>query len=378
MALVFSISVPVYGMELFLPTALESVRVQKASTLVSFLDASPGGKSQDAAKKYDSLITYRYHRKDDGQSASIQEGWDNTGGDIVAWLNADDYYFPWTLSAVEEAFGRYPDADVIFGHGVNVTPEGDFEMYFPAIDENPSTLLKRCTIVQPACFVRRAAMEKIGGLDKSLVYTMDWDFWIRLYKAGAKFQFLDTPLAAVRIYAGTKTLAGAKQRYEELYSILKANAGVARAFVSLIGCRFYDLQYASRGPLGRALFAIGLAPRRVFRRFRDNGRLINGLEVWSHRVPSGACKIIVPWFLRESPKTIGVVVDKPGAYRLRAGPLDAPFLFQSSRSITVESEEMMGVAYEVKLNSPLTGSGILEAEVSSELKNWRLLKFYTQ
>jgi hypothetical protein len=365
-------------MERFLPTALESVRVQKASSLVSLLDGSPDDKSQGAAEKYNDIISYRYHRKDDGQSAAIQEGWDSTGGDIVAWLNADDYYFPWTLSAVEEAFGRYPEADVIFGHGVHVTPEGDFEMYFPAINESPSALLKRCTIVQPACFVRRAAMQRAGGLDKSLVYTMDWDFWIRLYKTGAKFQFLDMPLAAVRIYAGTKTLTGAKRRYEELYSILKSNAGLARAFISLIGCRYYDLQYSQRGLLGRVLFSIGRAPRRLFRRLRDKGRLINGLEVWTHRVPSGVCVITVPWLLRESPETIAIVVDKPGEYRLGSGPLDAPFVFKTTQACVVESDETMGYVYEVKPGSPFTGAGILEARISSGIKNWRLLKFYTR
>lgn len=373
---VFSISVPVHGQELFLPTALESIRVQKASILVSLLDATPDDKSQKAAENYGDLITYGYHRKDDGQSAAIQEGWDNTGGDIVAWLNADDYYFPWTLTAVQEAFDSNQDVDVIYGHGVYVTPEGDFEMYFPAINEDITVLLKRSTILQPACFVRRTAMEKVGGLNKSLTYTMDWDFWIRLYKAGAKFHFLDKPLAAARVYPETKTLSGAKRRYEELAFILKRDAGPFRAFISLVGCRYYDLQYSRRGLLGRALYAIGQAPRRIFRKARDRGRLIKGLEVWSNRVPSGVCKISVPWFLKEAPKAIGIVVDKHGDYRLGSGSRSASFIFQSTRACVVESVETKGFAYEVKLDSPLSGSGILEMKISSGIKNWRLLKLY--
>jgi glycosyltransferase involved in cell wall biosynthesis len=50
------------------------------------------------------MIHFAYHRSDFGQAAAIQEGWDNTSGDIVGWLNADDYYFPYALAKVKHTF----------------------------------------------------------------------------------------------------------------------------------------------------------------------------------------------------------------------------------------------------------------------------------
>jgi glycosyltransferase involved in cell wall biosynthesis len=92
--LIFSISIPVYNQAKYLGTALESIRCQSTDVQLAVLDASADDSAQSVLVPYRGLIHYAYHHSDAGQSAAIQEGWDNTSGDVVAWLNADDYYFP--------------------------------------------------------------------------------------------------------------------------------------------------------------------------------------------------------------------------------------------------------------------------------------------
>ena len=212
----FSISIPVYNQAQFLRTALESIRCQDVDIQLAVLDASPDDSSQEILAPYRHMVHYAYYHSDSGQAAAIQEGWNNTSGDIVAWLNADDYYFPDALAKVRQVFVDRPDIDVVYGHGVHVSANGSFEMYFPAISDNLALLARGCIICQPSCFVRRTAMEKVGGLNVTLHYAMDWDLWLRLLHAGCSFYFLDEILSAVRIHSTTKTLSGAKQRYQEI------------------------------------------------------------------------------------------------------------------------------------------------------------------
>jgi glycosyltransferase involved in cell wall biosynthesis len=252
--LTFSISIPVYNQAEYLQTALESIRCQSIDVQLAVLDASPDDNAQKVLLPNRDIIHFAYHHSDAGQAAAIQEGWDNTSGDVVAWLNADDYYFPGALAKVRQVFLDRPNVDVVYGHAVHVSTDGDFEMYFPAISEEPNLLRRRCMICQPSCFVQRTAMERVVGLNPRLHYAMDWDFWLRLLDAGCNFYFLDEILAAVRVYPETKTLSGAKQRYREIRDILRAHSDWLHRNASLVGFFHYDLANRHRSVPNNLLF----------------------------------------------------------------------------------------------------------------------------
>lgn len=216
----FSIAIPVYAQADYLPTALDSIREQSVDVELAVMDATPDNSVQKVLEEYRGLIRYHRHGPDIGQSAAIEEGWSNTQGDIIAWLNADDYYFPGALDKVASFFNTHPEVDVVYGDAIHVNRDGSFLSYFLPIQEfNARDIGRVCFICQPACFVRRSAYEKAGGIDKSLHFTMDWDLWCRLADSGAKFHYLHDVLAAVRYYTGTKTLSGSKERYLEIWRI---------------------------------------------------------------------------------------------------------------------------------------------------------------
>ena len=50
----------------------------------------------------DDQIDILISEHDEGQYHAIQKGFDVADGEIMAWLNGDDIYHPWTLSIVEE------------------------------------------------------------------------------------------------------------------------------------------------------------------------------------------------------------------------------------------------------------------------------------
>ncbi len=51
---------------------------------------------------------------------AINKGMRHAKGDILAYLNSDDLYFPWTLEVVVEAFGRDRKAELVYGDALGV------------------------------------------------------------------------------------------------------------------------------------------------------------------------------------------------------------------------------------------------------------------
>jgi glycosyltransferase involved in cell wall biosynthesis len=257
----FAVVVPHLNQSHFLWSALESLRHQSSPFNLALMD---GGSTDDFRKviePYSDIITFLRSESDAGQAAAIRDGTDMISGDIVAWLNADDYYFPGALDRVAASFEKDPALDVVYGDAVHVSPEGFFRSYFPAIqDFNYKDLTRSNFICQPACFVRRSAYEGVGGVDHSREYTMDWDLWCRLAQAGATFQYIHEVLAAVRYYPGTKTLSGNLRRYLEIYGLEKK---YGKKFLpsSWLAYYYLDLKFkASKTVTERVYFqAINLA-----------------------------------------------------------------------------------------------------------------------
>lgn len=86
--LLFSIAIPVFGQAHFLPAALSSVLAQTSRYQLAVMDATPDFSVQTVLKDYSKILCYQRHGPDSGQSVAIQEGWNHTDGDIVAWLCA--------------------------------------------------------------------------------------------------------------------------------------------------------------------------------------------------------------------------------------------------------------------------------------------------
>jgi len=253
----FAIAIPNKNQSRFIGSALESLVHQKADYQLAVVDAGSTDGFYQALIPYREKIAYLRSFPDAGQAAAIDEGLSKIEGDIVTWLNADDYYFPQALEIVSKFFEINSDIDVVYGDAIHVTPEGIFLSYFPVIQEfDADDLTRTCFICQPACFVRRAAYERAGGINPELHYTMDWDLWCRLSNLKAKFFYLPEVLAAVRYYPGTKTLSGDIRRYKEIWRIEKKYGH--RIFpISLLGAYRFDLSvYETKSRIEKIAFNV--------------------------------------------------------------------------------------------------------------------------
>lgn len=226
----FSISVPIGAYHDLLPVCLTSLAAQKGDLLVSLLDASGDPRVSEVAGRFGALFSYRRHGPDKGQSEAIVEGWARAPGDILGWLNADDFLYPGAIERVHAVFERNPSIGVVTGHSAICDRQGALTGYHWAVEPPGESLLSGCVISQPSCFFRRSLYDEVSGLDQSLHYTMDWDLWLRFFRNGAKFEFLNAPLSIVYWGAGTKTIGMNRERRLELDRLIKTYTPANKRF----------------------------------------------------------------------------------------------------------------------------------------------------
>jgi glycosyltransferase involved in cell wall biosynthesis len=119
---------------------------------------------------------------DQGHADAINKGWRMSRGEVLAWLNADDVWeVPGAVREVVSYFHEHPEVDVVYGDCGSIDAEGTLEgmSYVHDWDLAYAVEFHDHCIAQPAAFIRRAALEKVGFLDTRF-YAMDKELWWRI------------------------------------------------------------------------------------------------------------------------------------------------------------------------------------------------------
>ena len=231
----FALSMPIGAWHPLLPAALRSIAIQKARVNLAILDASGDPRVSEAITSSGVSVVYRRDGADQGQAAAIAEGWANVPGAILGWLNADDILMPDALEIAARALAR-PDApDVVFGDSVIIDAEGAVLGLHGQVGAVDQRIVMANMISQPSCFVRRSAVEAVGGINPRLAYTMDWELWIRLFRAGMGFHHVDHILSAVFWGEATKTSELGARRLSEIGRVSLRYGGPIAAARTLVG-----------------------------------------------------------------------------------------------------------------------------------------------
>lgn len=253
------------------------------------LDASGDKRVAALLDEYADIIVYRRSGPDRGQASAIHEGWSCLPGDVLGWLNADDFLYPGALKAAADAF-QASDVDVVTGDSVFLDGAGRFLGHHPGVGPPDDQILTSNPISQPSTFVRRIAVEAVGGINQSLHYTMDWDLWVRLFRNGARFTKNDAVLSGVMIDRGTKTMGFGPRRRAEVLRIIAPHVDHLRKTKVLYGMA---LQYADdrTGLVSRALDLGGL---------RQGSGSAQGKVIAKRRFRAPASLALTHYDLRES------------------------------------------------------------------------------
>ncbi len=205
-----SIVTPSYNQARFLKQTLETVIQQDYQPLEYIvMDGGSTDGSVELIREYEDRIAYWVSEPDRGQADAIQRGWSCSRGDILAWINSDDYYAPDAVTRVVEVFRQHPEVDVVVGDCIAVDENGRFIRQIPGGIWGEKQIMGN-TLPQQSIFCRRVAIEAVGGLTTHLRYVMDWDLWLRLWLNGARFYHLAYPIGYFRIWGQSKTALGGR------------------------------------------------------------------------------------------------------------------------------------------------------------------------
>lgn len=181
---------PSYNQASFIRETIESVLSQGYPNLqYLIIDGASTDHTAAVVAPYTDRLTF-ISEPDRGQTDAINKGLRLATGDIVCWLNSDDYFLPGTLQAVGTFFANDPSAlwltgDCLIINESGLPIQGPIKTYKRLLRSLSPTAFLGLTnaICQPATFWRRTAHEKLGFLREDLRYTMDYDWWLRLGQA---------------------------------------------------------------------------------------------------------------------------------------------------------------------------------------------------
>ncbi|HMS83540.1 MAG TPA: glycosyltransferase family 2 protein [Nitrospira sp.] len=172
----------------------------------------------DVLKKYPHLRWVS--EKDRGQADALNKGLAKASGDIIGWINSDDYYEPKIFGSIVKCF-EDPDVMWVTGHLTFLWDQTGELVAKKSPPISYARLLNNPDIVrQPATFFRKSFIEQAGGWSSCFFMAMDFDLWVRLAKISSP-QMIDKNLAYFRIHALQKTShANTLRQKREILTIL--------------------------------------------------------------------------------------------------------------------------------------------------------------
>jgi len=200
---------PSYNQAPFLEQTILSVLEQDYPSLEYFVvDGASTDSSLDIIHKYADRITWWVSEQDNGQADAINKGLKRASGEVVAWLNSDDYYLPDTIQRAVRALQENPTAAFVFGDVQVVNEENEVINILRYGDWGLKELTSFYIIGQPAVFMRRAALQSAGLLDTSYHYLLDHQLWLRLAMK-SNIKHIPQLWAGAHYHAGSKNMAQA-------------------------------------------------------------------------------------------------------------------------------------------------------------------------
>lgn len=227
-----SIVTPSFNQADFLEATIQSVLGQGYPNIQYIvIDGGSTDGSADIIKRYARQLDYWQSQPDAGQTDAINQGFAQSRGKYMAWLNADDVYLP---HAVEEAvtfLEEHPELGMVYGDTDFINAEGRVIGRFPARQTDFAKLMRGYVHVpQQAAFWRADLWQQVGPLDPSFYFAMDYDLWLRLAKRST-LRYHPRVWAQFRLHAASKTLQDDMRAWPEMLAAHRREGGRRISFI---------------------------------------------------------------------------------------------------------------------------------------------------
>jgi len=238
-----SVITPSYNQVDFIEATIQSVLGQEYPDLeYIIIDGGSTDGTVDIIRKYEDRLIW-VSEPDRGQAHAINKGLARASGAVIAFLNSDDVYAPGALHAVGAYFAEQPEAQWLTGRCSIIDEKGreirkaiSAYKHFWLEFHSYGVLQILNYISQPATFWRRSLLDELGGLKEDLLFTMDYEYWLRI---GQQYRLhsLRQRLAGFRLYEASKSGGGYEEQFAE-------ELAVCRRFASPLAVNLHRLHNA--------------------------------------------------------------------------------------------------------------------------------------
>jgi glycosyltransferase involved in cell wall biosynthesis len=148
------------------------------------MDGGSTDGSVEILRRHGSRLAYWQSRRDAGFADAIAQGFQRSHGQILAYLNSDDLLAPDAVERAVGFLGQHAEVAMVYGDRVCIDEAGRLLYYKPNLPILARTPFIAMTIAQESCFWRRDIYQRVGGIDPSLRFAIDYDLFSRITQAG--------------------------------------------------------------------------------------------------------------------------------------------------------------------------------------------------
>jgi glycosyltransferase involved in cell wall biosynthesis len=230
-----SIVTPSFNQAQFLQRTIESVLSQADANIEYILvDGGSTDGSLEIIHSYADRLAHWESIPDQGQTDAINKGFARATGKYLAWLNSDDVYQPGAVADAVDYLESHPQVGMVYGDCSFIDAQGREIGRFPAAQTDYRRLRRGYVhIPQQSSFFRADLWRKVGPLDPSFYFAMDYDLWVRLAKLAPLVYLPGRVWASFRLHGDAKTIAADARCWPEMLRVHYREGGHPLALIVL-------------------------------------------------------------------------------------------------------------------------------------------------
>lgn len=216
-----SIITPSFNQARFLRRTIESVLSQDYPYIeYIIIDGDSKDASQAIIQEHENQLAHWESIPDMGQTDAINKGFAKATGKYLAWINSDDVYQPGAVSEAVAYLESHPSVGMVYGDCTFIDAQDRTIGLFPAAQTDYDQLRRGYVhIPQQSSFFRADLWRKVGPLDPTFYFAMDYDLWVRLAREARLVYLPGHVWASFRLHGEAKTISADARCWPEMLRV---------------------------------------------------------------------------------------------------------------------------------------------------------------